>query len=118
MLWQGTLWLIDHGAAMYFHHIPSGPEGFQAYSENPFPLIKDHVLLPFARALAEADIVLRERLTIEIIDQIVDAIPDTWLAGAGQTVPPTEYRAAYSAYLWRRLEASDLFLQEAIRAQH
>ena len=118
LLWQGALWLIDHGAAMYFHHRAAGPEGFQAYSENPFPLIKDHVLLPRARALAEADIVLRERLTLEIIDRIVAAIPDAWLTGAGQTASPEEYRAAYSDYLWRRLQASDLFLQEAIRAQH
>ncbi len=61
---------------------------------------------------------LRERLTLEIIDRIVAAIPDAWLTGAGQTASPAEYRTAYSDYLWRRLQASDLFLQEAIRAQH
>jgi hypothetical protein len=118
LLWQGALWLIDHGAALYFHHMPAGSDGYEAQSRNPFPLIKHHVLLPFARALPEADIVLRERLPQPIVEQIVGAIPDAWLQREKETVSPAGQRAAYGAYLWSRLQASELFVEEAIRAQH
>ena len=36
LLWQGTLWLIDHGAAMYFHHIPTGPRVFRRTAKTRF----------------------------------------------------------------------------------
>lgn len=110
--WQDALWLIDHGAALYFHH-GAGPDEFAARSASPFPMIRQHVLLPFAGALEEADIVLRQRLPDERIDDIATLIPDEWLGNAGQAAG----RAAYAGYLKRRLSASDVFLEEAIRAR-
>src|SRR5215813_8583212 len=61
LLWHKRLWLIDHGAALYFHH--TWHEDFLARSRAPFAPIKDHVLLPFATALAEADARLSALLT-------------------------------------------------------
>ena len=52
LMWHRRLHLIDHGAALYFHH---GGDDYLARSEDPFPMIKDHVLLPLASALREAD---------------------------------------------------------------
>jgi hypothetical protein len=118
LLWNGALWLIDHGAALYFHHRPAGPEGYLDQAANPFSLIKHHVLLPLANALPEADIVLRERLTPPVIHQVVADIPASWLRADGPDTDPEVMRDFYRAYLWRRLQASDAFVEEAIRAQH
>ena len=114
LMWQSTLWLIDHGATLYFHH---QWEGYAERSRGSFPLIRDHVLLPFAGALDEADAVLRERLDDQVIDAIVGAIPEAWLNGEGRFASPAEHRAAYGTYLKRRLEASEVFVEEAIRAR-
>lgn len=110
--WQDNLWLIDHGAALYFHH-GTAPDEFAARSANPFPMIRQHVLLPFASALEEADLVLRQRLPDGRIDEIAAMIPEAWLGSGEQSVG----RAAYAGYLKRRLRASDVFVQEAIRAR-
>lgn len=117
LLWNGALWLIDHGAALYFHHMPPGPDGYLAYAAHPFPLIKHHVLLPIAQALPEADIVLRERLTEPAIARIVDAVPDAWLRADGPDSDPEALRSYYRAFLWHRLQASGVFVEEAMRAQ-
>lgn len=115
--WQDGLWLIDHGASLYFHHGAAGLEDFAARVVSPFPMIRDHVLLPWAGALEEADLVLRDRLAGEQLSAIVQMIPDIWLNGAGRFAGPAERRAAYAGYLQRRLEASEVFVQEAIRAR-
>src|SRR5262252_3608654 len=77
LMWHRRLWLIDHGAALYFHH---KWDGYQERVADPFPIIKDHVLLRNASALEEADALIRPRLTPEIVEGIVSAIPGEWLA--------------------------------------
>src|SRR5512135_2991295 len=78
LLWLNELWLIDHGAALYFHH---DWKDYLDRSRTPFARIKDHVLLPFAENLREADGAARTRLTTEVIHDIVDLIPGAWLNG-------------------------------------
>src|SRR5205085_8631622 len=73
LMWHRRLWLIDHGAALYFHHTWNN---YLERSREPFLLIKDHVLLPFAASLREADIQMSQRLTPEIIGNKVNLIPD------------------------------------------
>ncbi|MCE7935492.1 MAG: aminotransferase class I and II, partial [Chlorobi bacterium CHB2] len=65
MFWNNGLWLIDHGAALYFHHHWEGVT--EATSQSPFAPIRDHVLLPFAGSIAEADERLRPLLPPERI---------------------------------------------------
>src|SRR5688572_7022971 len=77
LVWHGGLQLIDHGAALYFHH---AWDGNLERSKDPFPRIKDHVLLPFAASLKEADTAMSSRLQPQLIREIVAAIPDSWLA--------------------------------------
>jgi len=115
LLWQKELWLIDHGAALYFHH--DWKEDYLERSRTPFSRIKDHVLLPFASAVDQADAALRSRLTPTIIDRIVNSIPDAWLDGDSFFANVTEHRRAYAAYLKSRLEASPAFVQEAKNAR-
>lgn len=114
LVWQEALWLIDHGAALYFHH---AWDGYLARSRTPFALIKDHVLLPFAAALPEADVRLREQLTAAHIERIVGWIPDVWLEREAAFDSVEAHRAAYAEYLIQRLEASIVFVEEAQNAR-
>jgi hypothetical protein len=107
LVWHGRLWLIDHGAALYFHH---GSTDWLERSRDPFPQIKDHALLPFAGALEEVDATSAARLTPEVLRDIVALVPDAWMEGPAQ-------RAAYTEYLTRRLEKPRAFVAEAIRAR-
>ena len=114
LMWHRNLWLIDHGAALYFHHTWAN---YRERSRDPFALIKDHVLLRFAGALDAADARMTERLTPEVIDRVVKLIPDEWLTGDALFGSSDEYRKAYVEYLVTRLEAPRAFVEEAIRAR-
>ncbi len=121
LMWHRRLWLIDHGAALYFHHTWTN---YIERSRADFPMIKDHVLLPSASvaALRDADSKMTELLTPEVIHGIVRLIPDAWLiaesqVGEGGFAGPGEYRDAYNEYLLSRLEPPHVFLEEAIRVR-
>lgn len=114
LLWNKELWLIDHGASLYFHH--NWP-GYQERARSPFPLVRDHTLLPLATDLTAADQRLRAQLSPDLLAAIVALSPDEWL-GDEEIFPDVEaHRAAYVEYLTTRLEASELFVQEAERAR-
>jgi hypothetical protein len=114
LMWHRRLWLIDHGAAFYFHHA-GGDYGPRA--EDPFTRIADHVLLPFADALAATDMKLTARLGDALLNDIVGQIPDAWLESDPSYANPGERRAAYCSYLRTRLRAPRAFVEEAIRAR-
>ncbi len=113
LFWHRKLYLIDHGAALYFHHAWGD---YLSQSRSPFPRIAGHVLLPLVGDLTGADARLRPQLSPEIIAAIVAQIPDAWLDEP--TFPDTAaHRAAYVAYLETRLAAADVFLAAAIEAR-
>ena len=112
--WHKRLWLIDHGAALYFHHTW---DDYLKRSLSPFTPIKDHVLLLVARALPEAEAELRGKLRPDVLAAIVGLIPDAWLRDEPRFPDPDAHRAAYVEYLLRRLEASPIFVEEALRAR-
>lgn len=114
LIWHRQLWLIDHGACLYFHHSWTNYHG---RSRDTFPAIREHVLLPFAERLADADELMSERITPNVIDSILDMIPDVWMTGDGPDHGSNDHRDAYRRYLTRRLESPRPFLEEAIRAQ-
>ena len=114
LVWHGKLWLIDHGAALYFHH---DWRGFMDRAASPFALIKDHVLLPFASCLDAADVAMPNRLTPEAIARIVALIPDAWLEDEPLFASKAEHRDAYLAYFTRRLQAPRAFAEEAARVR-
>ena len=110
LLWHGRLWLIDHGAALYRHHAWTDPPSLAA---GRFPAIRDHVLLPAAGPLPEADARLAGRLPEERLRAIAEAIPDGWLEGQPPFATPAEHRDGYVAYLTRRLVGPRPFVEEA-----
>lgn len=114
LIWHRRLWLIDHGAALYFQHTWNN---YRDRSRATFPAIKDHVLLRFASELQAADEALTQQLTPSVIDNIVQLIPETWLSGNSPFTAVSDHRAAYSDYLTRRLEPPHAFLEEALRAR-
>jgi len=114
LMWHKRLWLIDHGAALYFHH---NWDDYLARSRGRFPQVKDHVLLPAAAALEEADARLSARVTPELIRELVELIPDLWLAGESHFADASAQRAAYVEYLLSRLEAPREFVGEALDAR-
>jgi hypothetical protein len=113
LLWRQTLWLIDHGAALYFHFDWSD---YLERSQTPFPHIKQHVLLPLASQLLVADAELRPRLNEPLLRNIIDQIPDVWLGQEKEFAGQAAHRAAYLTYLTRRLDAAPIFVEEAVRA--
>jgi hypothetical protein len=114
LVWHSKLQLIDHGAALYFHHDWGN---YRQRSGDPFPLIKDHVLLPFATELQTAHAHMRQCITPDAIRDTASLIPDVWLIQDTHFATADEYRGAYVDYLVERLERSDSFLQEALRAR-
>jgi hypothetical protein len=114
LVWHRRLWLIDHGAALYFHH---NWDGYYERTTDPFARIKDHVLLPFASALREADARLGALVTRAVIERIVAQVPDTWLIGDAPFSDVAAHRDAYVRYLCRRIEAPHAFVEEALRAR-
>jgi hypothetical protein len=103
LIWHERLWLIDHGAALYFHHRDWDPETDAA---RPFAGIADHVLLPAAGSILEADERLAGRLTPEAVRAAVGAVPADWLSAE-----------RYLEYLTHRLAAPRAFAEEAERAR-
>ncbi len=103
-------------AARYvtFHH---DWRDFIGRAASPFTPIKDHVLLPFASRLEEADAAMAEMLRPEVIDRVVALIPDAWLDDEPTFASKREHRAAYAAWLGARLRAPRAFAEEAARAR-
>lgn len=114
LVWHRRLWLIDHGAALYFHH---AWDHAQERSQAPFAQIRDHVLLRQAAELPQADAELAARLTAPVLRGIVDRIPDDWLDADAPFESRAAHRDAYHQYLLRRLEPPRRFAQEAQHAR-
>jgi hypothetical protein len=98
LVWHGELWLIDHGATLYFHH--DWPRAHTAVN-RPYRA-DDHVLAPYATKLAEADDELAARVTPDLLGQILALVPDDWLAG-GAFPDPGAARIAYRNHLLARI---------------
>ncbi len=109
IIWHWRTWLIDHGAALYQHH---GDKPFPERAQEPFPLIKSHVLLPFAGPIAAADDRLAPRLDEARIEKAVASVPEDWLGD-----DPAVARREYVSYLLRRLDTPRPFSEEAERAR-
>lgn len=112
--WHRRLMLIDHGSTLYFHHIDSN---YRERSRMAFSPIKNHVLLPVATALLEADRQLKAKLSTAVLQDIVNLIPDSWLNDDASFPDTATHRAAYLDYLLDRLAHADIFVEEALHAR-
>ena len=111
--WNKEIWLIDHGASLYFHHSWNDWKN----ADKPFPSVKDHALLFKASMLEEADLQYRGMLTGEDIREIVSLIPDEWLDNSSPFQSDDEHREAYIHFLESRLTNSQYFVKEAQHAR-
>ena len=113
LLWHRRLWLIDHGAALYFHH---GWEGYLERVAEPFPRAKEHPLLPLVapEALREADELARGVLTDARLGEIVGLVPEEWL-DEEMFESPAEQRDGYVRYLIGRREASGQWTEQLLQ---
>ncbi len=110
LIWKKELWLIDHGASLYFHHTW---DNWETTAVSPFVYIKDHVLLSQATKLDEADAFCRTQLTAENLLEIVNFLPEEWLLWDDSELSPEEIRAVYGKFLTLRLEHSVNFVKQA-----
>ncbi len=113
LMWHKELWIIDNGASFYFHH---SWQNFDAAAKTPFKYVKDHVLLPQAVKLDEADQFAHQVLNDQIFRNIVNTIPQDWLHWDDAEESPDEIREIYFNFLKTRLENSLIFLNEAKNA--
>ena len=109
LMWHKELWLIDHGASLYFHH---SWDNWEDYTEKPFVQIKDHVLLKQASDVQAIHDKYIARFTEEHIQAILNSIPDEWLIEEGRDLSPVEVRAVYLQFLLRRLANANVFLNQ------
>ncbi len=114
LIWHKRLWLIDHGASLYFHHTW---DNYLKKSREPFPLIKDHVLLKYAGNLKRADQEISAKITPAIIRNIINEIPESWLYEEPIFKNINEHRDAYFEYLMKRLGSPHLFVEEIINGK-
>ena len=114
LMWHRKLWLIDHGAALFFHHSWTNMEERE---KRPFHLINEHILLPFANDIQGVDESMAAMITEDEINRIVNLVPDDWMEDHAPFATIAENRQAYVAYLTRRLEAPRYFVEEIIRAR-
>ena len=112
LIWHKNLWLIDHGASLYFHH---AWQNWEEHSRRPFTQVKDHLLLSLANDLEAAESLCRSLLLPEHVNAIVSLIPDSWLINGND--PVDSRRQVYNSFLLGRLAASGIFTEEALRAR-
>ena len=109
LMWHKELWLIDHGAALYFHH---SWQNWQEQAIRPFAQVKDHVLLPWASELSSVDTAFKQILTPELLRSIVNLLPDEWLVGVpGESAGAI--REVYYQFLELRLSVSQILVKHA-----
>ncbi len=113
LVWHGDLWLIDHGASLYFHHGWPGrigdPETFakQAWS------VEDHAFASYADRVAGVDAAMAVAITDEAIDEILAEIPDDWLEPVPDADSPGALRSAYACFLRARRDGGRPWLPGA-----
>jgi hypothetical protein len=110
LMWNKELWLIDHGASLYFHH---SWDNWQEQATRTFAQVKDHVLLPKASELDKVDAEYKTILTPDRIKAIVSIIPDEWLVNEPQEVSVEERRRVYTEFLTLRVASSHIFVKGA-----
>jgi hypothetical protein len=114
--WRGELAPIDHGAALYWQHDWDGTLA-AARPDRPFPLVRDHVLLPWAAELPAAGDAAARAFSDEAIAAIVADLPDAWLAALPGAASADDQRAAYAGWLRARRAAIPALVEEAARAR-
>lgn len=114
LCWHKKVYLIDHGAALYFHH---DWRDVEARARTTFPAIREHVLLPWSSQIREVGDELRSQLSTGLFASILAQVPDAWLPPEPGITTAQQKRDAYVKYLSERLSAAPIFVEEALNAR-
>ena len=117
LVWHKRNWLIDHGAALYIHYTWRDPA---THARQPFERIAEHILLPHAGSIRDADERLSPQLSPEFLRSVVDLVPEDWLAeklSNREIGGPDAQRRAYVDYLTNRLERPRAWVEQAEQAR-
>lgn len=107
LVWHGDVWVIDHGAALYFHHAWAGGLTDPArFAEQPWS-VENHVMASYVDQLGTVADDLADLITDDVLAQVTARIPDDWLVGP---VGPEDLRNAYRTFLRARLDGSRSWL--------
>ena len=98
--WHGDLWLIDHGAALYFAHNWANRATF---ADRAYDRAGDHVLLPWAGSVTAADDAAAHLFSADVVAAAVSVVPESWLIDEPGFASAEEVRAAYAEVLLGRL---------------
>lgn len=114
LIWHKELWLIDHGAALYFHH---NWVNWEDTVLKPFVQIKDHVLLSKASVVDKIDADYKRMFSRENIRKVLDAIPDEWLIDEVRGLDAVQVRDVYVEFIGKRAESSEVFVNQIQNAR-
>jgi len=114
LVWQKELWIIDNGAALYFHH---SWDNWEEMALKPFVQIKDHVLLPEATEVHWVDKYMKIMLTQPVLEAVLDSVPDEWLTDEERGLSAGEVRKVYVQFLLNRINNSDNFIKQVAHAR-
>lgn len=114
LLWNNELWLIDHGASLFFHHSWKGWENAML---SPFPYVKDHALIRDAALLPEVDAAMHRDISTSDLEAIVDLVPDEWLDEPESGLTVEERRNVYKQFLTTRFNNSKIFVDHAVKVR-
>lgn len=112
LIWNRELWLIDHGASLYFHHTW---DDWKEQSVKKFVQIKDHVLLSKAKYIDKVDREYRQMFSHDLFEHILSQVPDEWLEN--ETVKVDEAKEVYTSFLSNRIANADIFIDEIEKAR-
>lgn len=109
LIWHKELWLIDHGASLYFHH---SWDNWEEQTAKPFVQIKDHVLLKFASKVEEVNAQFKHLFTEENLWNVLQIVPDEWLVDEHRQLNADDARRVYVSFLLGRLAQSENFIKQ------
>ena len=111
LMWHKELWLIDHGASLYFHH---SWDNWQEQMVKPFLQIKDHVLLKNASLVEQVDAEFRGFFNQENLENVLGIVPDEWLVDEGRELSADKARETYVSFLQGRVANSTIFIEQIL----
>lgn len=109
LVWHKDLWMIDYGAALYFHH---SWDNWEEQTSKPFVQIKDHVLLKQATEVSRVNDEYKVFFTRANVAKVLAAIPDEWLIDEVRSLSADDARAVYVEFIARRAEESGVFVNQ------
>lgn len=107
LMWRDALYVIDHGAALYFHHSWPGARSGSSpdptrFASQPFD-VTEHIFRAHADRARSLDGEFVQILTAEVLSQVVAEVPTDWLEPVPGAEDAEAVRGRYVDFLQARL---------------